>query len=445
MSLVAPIMSSLPSSWGDLELPTTMVLPTRLFEHTERLFGALEPDVIFWRDAAGWCPFCEMIWLLLETSEIPYAIRTVPLRRYMLPGEEKDPEYLAAVGPDGVVPGIQFCSTGGVSSCPVVVVQGVENIFEEIQRRYPDRYPGGNNEDLRECACDIFSRLRIARRSYEACAGANRFEKDVLGTLAEALEDLDGILASDETKVDGGPYLGGATSPSISDIMLLPFLERTAAVVPYFFGMEALGNVKFERSSRYLHRARENCWAYSELCSDATTLARTNLKYAEAEAAPRYSVPSVVFNEAAAAEIDGTNPATYKDWADASNREERLEAAARLVRNGPRVTAFAMRCAGLEESGEDSGSIGVVIDAALRIVATLLMYDDGDGDVKSTELAAQIAARALADKYGARAVSLAGTVLEAFSLNVGVPRDMGIYAARALRSHVRILVVAIQR
>ena len=143
--------------------------------------------------------------------------------------------------------------------------------------------------------------------------------------------------------------------------------------------------------------------------------------------------------------IDGTKPATYKDWADVSNQEEMLEVAACLLRKGPQVTAFAMQCADLEESGKDSGSIGVVIDAALRIVATLLMYDDGDGDVKSTEFAAQIAARALADKYSAWTVSFAATVLEAFSLNVGVPRDMGIYAAQALRSHVRILVVAIQQ
>ena len=46
-------------------------------------------DVIFWRDSAAWCPFCEMTWLLLAAMAVPYRMRTVPLRRYMLDGEQK--------------------------------------------------------------------------------------------------------------------------------------------------------------------------------------------------------------------------------------------------------------------------------------------------------------------------------------------------------------------
>ena len=55
---------------------------------------------------------------------------------------------------------------------------------------------------------NIFARLRVARRSYKACAGADRFERDVLGDLAEALEDLDSLLAASD---DAEPYLGGAS------------------------------------------------------------------------------------------------------------------------------------------------------------------------------------------------------------------------------------------
>ena len=56
--------------------------------------------MVFWRDAAGWCPFCEITWLVLEAMAVPYRMRTVPLRCYMLDGEQKDLEYTAAVGPE---------------------------------------------------------------------------------------------------------------------------------------------------------------------------------------------------------------------------------------------------------------------------------------------------------------------------------------------------------
>ena len=42
-----------------------------------RLFGAPEgfqPEVTLYRDTAGWCPYCEKVWLLLEEKQIPYKV-----------------------------------------------------------------------------------------------------------------------------------------------------------------------------------------------------------------------------------------------------------------------------------------------------------------------------------------------------------------------------------
>ena len=51
----------------------------------------------------------------------------------------------------------------------------------------------------------------------------------------------------------GGPFLEGGATPTVADLMLLPFLERTEAVVPYFFGRDALvtSRVPFGRIARY--------------------------------------------------------------------------------------------------------------------------------------------------------------------------------------------------
>ena len=432
--------------------------------------------MIFWRDSAGWCPFCEMTWLLLESMGVPYRVRTVPLRRYMLDGESKDPEYVAMVGPDGVVPGMQFgTEAGGFGTA----IQGVERIFGELCERYPERYPSGDTI-VRARACEgedsVFGRLRIARRAYEACAGAQSSDTLLLGPLAAALADLDALLATTE-RATGGPFLGGHTA-AVADLMLLPLLERTAAVVPFFFGADAFSRarVPFDRTRHYIERARESFKPYAELSSDPHTLARTNLRYAEAGTVPRYSVPPLMMveenastatsrhesslamrvDEEAAAEIDGTCPRVCLQWALTASIGARREAAARLAASPSSVAAFARRChehpivaGSLEgsESAADGGATsgGYAVDSSLRAVASLLLLrGDGERGEQSCGEAllhedARALAGALAEIHSAAELADAAAVLRALALNIGVPRDMGVASACALRSHARIV------
>ncbi|KAH8072115.1 chloride channel [Aureococcus anophagefferens] len=68
----------------------------RLAEEKERLFGAAKPKVVFWRDNSMWCPYCARLWLLLEALRVPYTTKTIPLSRYLKPGEKKPAEYRTA-------------------------------------------------------------------------------------------------------------------------------------------------------------------------------------------------------------------------------------------------------------------------------------------------------------------------------------------------------------
>ena len=276
--------------------------------------------------------------------------------------------------------------------------------------------------------------------------------------------------------------------------------------MPYFFGSGALTGVPFARAAAYLRRARATRTkpralaltltltlalalppapiltlarharashaAYAALCSDETTLARTNLRYAAAGATPRYGVPSLAVDAAAAALIDGTDASTCERWAAEATAEARREAAGRLAARPACVAAFARRCATLPEedmypeeypisppsssaispaSSHDTDEDDAVCDA-LRAVASLLLLPPRDADADTTGRLAEVAglraeaaaaAAALRRRHGSAAAADAAAAVAALSVNVGVPRDMEVGAARALRSHARLVADAL--
>eukprot|EP00903_Cladosiphon_okamuranus_P019526 g17957.t1 len=65
--------------------------------HTDaklRLFGSTgEPRVVFYRDTAAWCPYCQKVWMMLEEKRIPYRVEKINMRSY----GEKPAWYLAKV------------------------------------------------------------------------------------------------------------------------------------------------------------------------------------------------------------------------------------------------------------------------------------------------------------------------------------------------------------
>ena len=240
--------------------------------------------------------------------------------------------------------------------------------------------------------------------------------------------------------------------------------------MPYFFGSSVLDHsgdrgLPFGRAARYLEHARQTHAAYAALCSDATTLARTNLRYAREGGVPRYSVPSLVVDAAAADRIDGTESATCEAWAAAATAEARREAAARLATRPAAVAGFARRCArqmacvtnpelegdahtesGDDDEEEEEEAEAAAVDAALRAVASLLLLPTTPcSDAAALADEARSMAGAIRNEYGARGAAVAADALAALSVNVGVPRDMGMAAARALRSHAHMVADTLDR
>ena len=91
-------------SWKDLEriatdlkkkhdIPETIDLeagPTSP-KCLKRTFGKTDEEirVHFYRDHAGWCPYCETVWLLLEEKRIPYTVEKINMRCYRPPSRRR--------------------------------------------------------------------------------------------------------------------------------------------------------------------------------------------------------------------------------------------------------------------------------------------------------------------------------------------------------------------
>ena len=55
--------------------------------------------MLFFRDHAAWCPYCEKIWMQLEEKRIPYRVEKINMRCY---GDKK--RSFTAKVPSGMLP-----------------------------------------------------------------------------------------------------------------------------------------------------------------------------------------------------------------------------------------------------------------------------------------------------------------------------------------------------
>ena len=91
-----------------------------------RLFGAKEEDVrvTLYRDHAGWCPYCQKLWMMLEEKRIPYRVERINMRSY---GEK--PAWFLKKVPSGLLPVVEL--DGEIITESLVIMQILEQTFPE--------------------------------------------------------------------------------------------------------------------------------------------------------------------------------------------------------------------------------------------------------------------------------------------------------------------------
>ena len=91
-----------------------------------RLFGHSEEDirVTLYRDHAGWCPYCQKLWMMFELKQIPYRIERINMRSY----GEKPASFLKKV-PSGLLPVVEL--DGEIITESLVIMQILESTFPD--------------------------------------------------------------------------------------------------------------------------------------------------------------------------------------------------------------------------------------------------------------------------------------------------------------------------
>ncbi|KAK9811254.1 hypothetical protein WJX72_000670 [[Myrmecia] bisecta] len=398
-----------------------------------RTFGQPgEPRIKLYRDHAGWCPYCQKVWFQLEEKQVPYIIEKINMRCY----GDKPADYLAKV-PSGLLPAVEI--DGHLITESMQIMRVLEEVFPER----PLLPPAGSPESQR-----VNGLMQLERQFYGAWLQWLRNPWSHEQLKAQFIRAMDAI--EEALGAVPGPYFLGEEL-SLIDVNFVPAVERAVASIAYYKGLVVRGSGRWPRLEAWFD-ALETRPAYLGLKSDFYT----HCHDLPPQIGGCASVPEGAEFEAAIDGKDGkswhlplpplTRTTTVEPFSPGDKPEQdRVEAAARLVRNHVNVVKFAARGCGAPGPrpvdaplADPTAQPGVEhldkVDAGLRHVAHALL---------AGVEAKQAAQQALRVGDGADGSLDGGPVRVSAAYmrdRVGVPRDMTYPAARQLRAHLNWLM-----
>ncbi|CAI7776000.1 unnamed protein product [Closterium sp. NIES-53] len=218
----------------------------RLSKAAQRLFGAAESDVrvTLYRDNSAWCPYCERVWLQLEEKQIPYVVEKINMRCY-----GPKPDWFMQMVPSGLLPVLKLDGR--------VITESLDIMFA-IESAFPSHTPLLPPSSDRAATQRVERLLRLERQLAGAWLQWSRMGDGAGGLMGgmfrrgggggmgagqrmfeEALDAVDAALLE-----GGGPLFMGEQL-SMVDAVYAPFLERTAASIPFWKGLTVRGNPRW--------------------------------------------------------------------------------------------------------------------------------------------------------------------------------------------------------
>ncbi|KIZ07611.1 glutathione S-transferase [Monoraphidium neglectum] len=243
--------------------------------------------LVFFRDTNGWCPYCARVWLALEEKGIEYDSVLIDLYA--------KPDWYSSMVPTNLVPAVNLLPAkasgdwgapngngGGHQDAEPLVVWESKDILLALEERFPDApslLPADEADrkelmsfldELGEAGVERagFSFMTGGRLLGDSQATANHGAELVESLRVTFLEKLSWLEAKFAAR--GGPYLMGSQF-TIGDIMCISFMERLAAGLPKFRGLQLRNHPDFPAVAQWL-AAMEARPTYQRVRSDDQTL-----------------------------------------------------------------------------------------------------------------------------------------------------------------------------
>ncbi len=192
--------------------------------HKLRLFDESNDEndvrVIFYRDSASWCPYCQKVWMALEEKRIPYRVEKINMRCY---GDK--PASFLRMQPSGNI--------------PVAIIDGVmynqsNDIMYALEEKFPNHKPLVPKDPQQRMKAQEL--LRLERTLFSAWMGWLTSRDGPNGRLRDNFTSVLNQVEAELTMTNGGFFLG--QNVSLVDFMFMPFLERMCASMLYFKGFQ---------------------------------------------------------------------------------------------------------------------------------------------------------------------------------------------------------------
>ena len=408
--------------------------PKSLLRRFDLLKGE-EPRVLFYRDHASWCPYCQKIWMQLEEKQIPYRVEKINMRCY----GEKPASFTAKV-PSGMLPAMEI--DGQLITDSAAIANALEVAFPDNKPLSP--YENGSPE--KQKATEL---LRLERALFSRWMGwltSGWADGTTRAGFEEVLDIVDAELSATE-----GPYFMGQEF-TIVDITFTPFLERMAASLAYYKGFKMEGGGRWVGLDAWF-QAMAGRDTYSGIKSDYYTHCHDlppQLGGCEANGDDEQKeFRAAIDGDGVSWRLPlaplGKDSVPEPSWNGEDPVADRLEAASSVVSNAKNVVRFAARGCGKAGTRQFGAPLSdptatpseehiPAVDAALRRVVHELL--EGSAAEKPSEQKVK--------KEGALKGAPAADALAYLRDRVGVPRDMKYPAARQLRAHLNWFVDALE-
>lgn len=372
-------------------------LTERVAHAKDRVFSIdQQTKVVFYRDNSSWCPYCERVWLQLEEKKINYTVEKINMRCY---GEK--PAWYTRMVPSGLLPAVMLDGELLTESLDIMFI---------LEEKFPNNTPLLPKQGTPEFAA-LDGLLKLERKLFGAWLG--RLTRSWGDSGFETTMDS----ANAALKKLNGPYFLGSQF-SLVDALYAPFLERIAASVPYWPGIQVRGAARWPNINSW-YDAMDSRPSYLAIKSDDFGITH-NLepqigpcKSAQAGASYRALVDGKDGSWALPLKPEATAWG-FDDGTGSSGAKE--EAAQSLTENHTAIVGFALR------GVRDGEKYRAAVDLGFRHVAGALLFGTHTQQIpEDLPKEVAIAAAYLRDR-------------------VGVPRDLTYPAARQLRAHLQWLV-----